>query len=646
MNPLADKLNNFIYWLTPSHMHDNISEHTNVRMFLISHLFGPLLGHPITVYLLLNDPTPMPHVAILAASITAFWLFPIALKIFQRSYFILALISVQNLSFAILWAAYHYGGVSSPFLMWILVVPLLAFFYLGSGVKTRVVIFTQLLTNIGVFYLAHKMGHSIVSAIPLSSMVDVAMISTLCAATYIFIMASYYSSVVDSQSELRKEVVRHQETLTQLTDAKDDAERANSAKSDFLANMSHELRTPLNAVLGYSEILLEDAELDGRGEEIADLQKISSAGKHLLSMVNDILDISKIEAGKAELYLETFDLDKFIQEVESTARPLAAKNTNSFVLLKGENLGEVHMDATKLRQSVLNLLSNASKFTENGQITLSVERHTKGGEQWVAIAVRDTGVGISEENLNNLFRNFSQANSSITAKFGGTGLGLSLSQNLCRLMGGDIGLESTFGEGSCFTINLPAVVNEIVEEEEKPRIEVSSLAAEAKLSEAGTAVEQSTSEMASKLRETKQSMTSANLVKDEDGNDLTVIVIDDDVNFLEVSERILAREGYKAVLSSAPETVVQLARQVKPYAIFLDVLMPGLDGWDVIETLKAEVQTKDIPVVMISNLEHREKSRLHNANGFIEKPLDGEKLKIAMKKIAEYHDSLNSRMVG
>ncbi len=645
MSTLADRLNNFIYWLTPSHMRDNISEHTNVRMFLISHLFGPFLGHPITAFLLWNDPNPMPHVAVLGASITAFWLFPIALKIFQKSYFVLALISVQNLSFAILWAAHHYGGASSPFLMWILVVPLLAFFYLGSGVKTRVIIFAQLLLNIGMFYLAHKMGYSIASAIPLSSMVDVAMISTLCAATYIFLMASYYSSVVDSQSELRKEIVRHQETLTQLTDAKDDAERANSAKSDFLANMSHELRTPLNAVLGYSEILLEDAELDGRGEEIADLQKISSAGKHLLSMVNDILDISKIEAGKAELYLETFDLDKFIQELESTARPLAAKNTNSFVLLKDEALGDVHMDATKLRQSVLNLLSNAAKFTENGQITLSIERHTKGGEEWISIAVRDTGVGISEENLNNLFRNFSQANSSITAKFGGTGLGLSLSQNLCRLMGGDIGLESKLGEGSCFTINLPAIVKDIAEEEEKPRVEVSSLAAEAKLSVEDTEPA-STRDMVEQLRETKQTMMAANYLKDEAGKDLTIIVIDDDPNFLEVAERVLAREGYKAVLSSAPETVVQLARQVKPYAVLLDVLMPGLDGWDVIETLKAEVQTKDIPVVMISNLEHREKARLHNANGFIEKPLDSEKLKNAMKKVADYHASLNGKVAG
>ncbi len=617
-----ERLNSLIYWLTPSHMRANISEHTNVRMFLISHLFGPLLGHPITFYLLVNDPNPWPHVGVLAASITAFWLFPIALKIFQRSYYFLAFASVQNLSFAILWAAYHYGGASSPFLMWILVVPLLAFFYLGSGMRTRATIFGQLFFNLSGFYLAYTITASFPVHIPLDSMVDVAMISTLCAATYIFLMASYYSSVVDSQSELRKEIHRHQTTLTQLTEAKDEAERANSAKSDFLANMSHELRTPLNAVLGYSEILLEDAELDGRGEEIADLQKISAAGKHLLSMVNDILDISKIEAGKAELYLETFNLDKFITEVESTARPLAAKNTNAFVLLKDDTLGDVHLDATKLRQSVLNLLSNASKFTENGQITLSVERLNKVGKEWIAISVRDTGVGISEDNVNNLFRNFSQANSSITAKFGGTGLGLSLSQNLCRLMGGDISLESKLGEGSCFTIHLPAVAEEI--DQSEPKTSTTALADEAKMTEVEV------DEAVSDLNEMKDRMASVARKCDADGNEIVVMVIDDDRDFLNVSTRLFGREGYSVIVSDAPETVVQMAHKHRPAAIFLDVFMPGLDGWDVIEMLKAENTTKDIPVIMTSGAENKEKARKHSAHGFVEKPLDSEKLKVAM----------------
>ncbi|MEE9375583.1 MAG: ATP-binding protein [Rhizobiaceae bacterium] len=543
---------------------------------------------------------------------------------------------MQNLTFTILWASYNYGGASSPFLMWILTVPLLAFFYLGSTAQTRILIFVQLVLSLGAFYGAYLWSNnSFPIHIPLGSMVDVAMVSTLSAATYIFIMASYYSSVVDSQSELLKEIDRHQATLQQLTAAKDDAENANSAKSNFLANMSHELRTPLNAVLGYSEILLEDAELDGRGEEIADLQKISAAGKHLLAMVNDILDISKIEAGKADLYLETFDLDVFIQEMEATARPLAAKNTNAFVLLKGDNLGEVRMDATKLRQSILNLLSNAGKFTTNGQITLSVERYVKDGADRIFVAIRDTGVGISEENLNNLFHNFSQANSSITAKFGGTGLGLSLSQNLCRLMGGNISLESKLGEGSCFTIDLPAqVIQPEEQKQDESSISSSALATEAhvELSEDGYHISGKSRELDGAidgLRDIHATAAGGQVT----GKKRTILVIDDDRNFLDVAERLLKREGYQAVSTDSPETVLRLALTIKPYAILLDVVMPGLDGWDVIGTLKSEASTAHIPVIMISNVTDKDKARRHEASGFVEKPLDSEKLRIALEPL-------------
>ncbi|NJO32444.1 MAG: hypothetical protein HC869_04245 [Rhodospirillales bacterium] len=221
--------------------------------------------------------------------------------------------------------------------------------------------------------------------------------------------------------------------------------------------MSHELRTPLNAVIGYSEILLEDAELDGRGEQIADLLKISAAGKHLLSMVNDILDISKIEAGKMDLYLENIDLNRLIDEVEINSRPLAAKNTNTLLIDRGPvPLGMAHLDSTKLRQAVLNLVSNATKFTHNGEIILRLRRDRLPDGDWIEIAVLDTGVGISPDQQDALFSKFTQANAKIASKFGGTGLGLSLSRNLCQLMGGDITVKSELNKGSCFTIRLPA----------------------------------------------------------------------------------------------------------------------------------------------------------------------------------------------
>jgi len=420
-----DRLNNFVDWFIGGEAPPGSNEHRRVRMFLISHLCGPLLGHPITAFLCLNDPHPWPHVYVLGASISLFWAFPFLVKFLPKHYITLALLSVQNLIFPILWGSYHYGGASSPFLMWLLVVPLLAFFYMGSNTTTRLVVFTQITVGLGAFYLAYLWDQSFPVHIPIENMVGIGIISAMSASMYVLMMASYYAQIVDSQSELLREIERHQATLTELTTAKEDAERANGAKSEFLAKMSHELRTPLNAVIGYSEILLEDAELDGRGEQIGDLQKISAAGKHLLSMVNDILDISKIEAGKMDLFLDDFDLDKLINEVEITSRPLAAKNTNAFVIDRGDApLGMVRLDATKVRQAVLNLISNAAKFTHNGEITLRLRRNKRTYGDLIEIAVTDTGVGISAEALKALFNKFTQANARIASKYGGTGLGL------------------------------------------------------------------------------------------------------------------------------------------------------------------------------------------------------------------------------
>lgn len=622
MGKLAGLLDRAISDLTPEHMRGDVSVYKRVRMFLISHMFGPFLGHPITIFLLLNDPNPWPHVHILGLSITAFWFFPLALQFLPRHYPVLALISVANLGFAILWGSYHFGGASSPFLMWFLVVPLLAFFYLGSGFKTSVAIFSQILIGIVAFYGAYRLDNSFPSHIPVDQMIGVAMISLLSAATYIFLMASYYASVVDSQSELLKEIDRHQSTLEQLTVAKEDAERANNAKSEFLAKMSHELRTPLNAVLGYSEILLEDAELDGRGEEIADLQKISAAGKHLLSMVNDILDISKIEAGKTELYLEEIDLDKLITEVESTARPLAAKNTNAFSVQRDPNLGMIRVDATKLRQAIFNLLSNAAKFTQNGEITLEARRYRGAKGDEISIAVKDTGVGISEEQIQSLFSAFTQANASITAKFGGTGLGLALSKNLCRLMGGDITVKSKLGEGAVFTITLPAIVH-------LPNERANAAAGEEVSDENDAMVADAVND----LRKFQTSHSGLSASRPAGASRETILVIDDDRAFLELTERLLQKEGFSPVTTDAPESALQLARTVKPMAIFVDVLMPKADGWAVIESLKSDPVTASIPVFMLSVLEERHKAKDHKATGFITKPLDTAKLKSALDAV-------------
>jgi signal transduction histidine kinase len=241
-----------------------------------------------------------------------------------------------------------------------------------------------------------------------------------------------------------------------LVNAKLAAEEANASKSAFLANMSHELRTPLNAILGYSEMLEEDAEEMGLTACTKDLQRIQAAGHHLLALVNDVLDISKIEAGALEVRLETVDVGELTDGVVSTIEPLANRNGNEFVVDAGEKGALVRVDAMKFRQSLLNLLSNACKFTERGRISLSVERCIVGGREFICWRVRDSGVGIGPDDLNRLFRPFSQVDSSVTRRHGGTGLGLAISQRLCRLMGGDITVQSTPGEGSTFTIAMPA----------------------------------------------------------------------------------------------------------------------------------------------------------------------------------------------
>jgi PAS domain S-box-containing protein len=370
-------------------------------------------------------------------------------------------------------------------------------------------------------------------------------------------------------------------------------EVAGRHKSEFLANMSHELRTPLNAIIGYSEMLQEEAADSGEERFLADLQKINTAGQHLLELINAVLDLSKIEAGKMDLYLETFSVPAMVQGIAAVIQPLAAKNGNHLDVSCDESVGTMRADVTKVRQTLLNLLANAAKFTERGTISVAVSREKSESGDWIQFTVRDTGIGMTPEQMARLFQAFSQAHEDSARRYGGTGLGLALSRRLCQMMGGDITLASEPGHGSTFTVRLPAEV-----------------AAQGEAADAPVRVEGGPP------------------------SGRTVLVIDDDPAVRDLMQRFLVREGFRVVVAAGGEEGLRLAREVRPDAITLDVMMPSVDGWAVLAELKADPALAKVPVIMLTMVDDKSLGYALGAADYLTKPIDREQLVAVLRK---YH---------
>jgi PAS domain S-box-containing protein len=400
--------------------------------------------------------------------------------------------------------------------------------------------------------------------------------------------AAVIASFVDISDRVRAEL--------ELRGAKEAAESASRVKSSFLANMSHELRTPLNAIIGYSEILLEDATDRGDTASVGDLEKIQGAGRHLLGLINDILDLSKIEAGRMDVYLEQVPLARLVDEVKIIVDPMVRKNDNTLVIECPPDIGALRTDVTKLKQSLINLLSNAAKFTKQGKVTLRLA-HQDGDDskKWIKLEVSDSGIGMTPEQMSRLFQAFTQADSSTTRNFGGTGLGLTITKHFAAMLGGSIEVASVAGQGSTFTMLLP------VDTVTRPGAEPVELDEDTVSAAPGM---------------------------------ITVLIVDDDPVVHDVLNATLAKEGYRLLHATDGHQALDMMRRDPPDIVTLDVMMPKVDGWSVLGIMKSEGKLEHIPVIMLTIVDDRNLGFSLGAAEYMTKPIDRARLLGLIRKFA------------
>ena len=452
------------YFIPPSLAADREAK-KRARIFLYSHLFGPFIGSAVPLAVFAFDSAPDYKAGVLLASILSFWVFPFLLK-YTGAYRTLAFVSIQTLIFSILWSCYCYGGVRSPTLAWALNIPLLSFLYIGPSSRLRLALAAQFVVSALIFFGVNEFFEPPPLTMSPIAIQALGLISTVAAALYVVMMALFYANALASQVELKAEIEGHLRTTADFVAATESARRSSAAKAEFIAKMSHELRTPLNAVIGYSEILLDEAETEQDAQSAADLRRIHGAGVHLLKLVNEILDLSRIEAGRMETLPELVDCGDLLRSVAGRFEEAARQSGTNVVV--DAAVGTVLVDGAKLSQIVEQLLENAIAFTEQGRVRISAERLCCGEEDRLLICVADTGCGIAPDRLEGFLDRLETVEEADGRQEGGAGVGLLLSKRLCELIGATLSLESELGQGTRATVALvmPADAIERVDSEQ------------------------------------------------------------------------------------------------------------------------------------------------------------------------------------
>ena len=591
-------------WFVPPAMRDEVEARRRAHMFLISHVFGPCLGLAVMAYLYALDPAPGPAFWISVSAITVYWIFPLALRL-TGCFTALALLSVQNLAFIVLFLSNAYGGGNSPFLPWLVTMPLLAFFYLGENTRLHSLVLGVLCADLGIFYLVHRLTGPYPTRIPPEALSTIGIVSVFCAGIYVTGMALYYTRIVVSRSTLQREILNHKATAISLRDAKEAAEAANRAKTEFVATMSHELRTPLNAIIGFSELMKIEAYGSlGHAKYRGYADDIHNSGNHLLEIINDVLDIAKAEAGKFDLVDSIVDCRDVLLAVSPLIRTRLEKAGLALTMNISDDLPQLRADLRKLKQILINLLSNAVKFTPaGGRVEVSVSADRLRG---LILAVRDNGIGIAQEHLSKVLQPFYQVDSSLSRRHAGTGLGLPLVVMMMQQHGGTLRLESELGKGTTAFITFPP--ERLLWSDARPGERgVATNHADNPASAAG-APAAGLSPLGSRAP--------------------AILVVDDDEDARELCRRMLTRAGFTAITAGHGREALHCLQQQNVDLVVTDMLMPEMDGVELMRTLRTARPT--LPIIAISGVDEWEEylgiATNLGAKATLRKPIDAAQL--------------------